>query len=128
MRSLGYILVTVALVQLSGLDLVVAQLGAWGEMIHDRKGSGIVEAVTSTISGAAPCEKCLSIAKEKQKRNQDPRPVRESLDKLKLPLPKREQLAQANEQPYKQPDFIFLSHLWRDICLDLESPPPQLVG
>jgi len=125
-KILGYITIIVVFLQLSGFDLAIVQLNAWGIMIKERQSQGTIEAVISTVSGEAPCERCLAVTKEKKKRDQDQRLAQCSMDKLKFPLPSQNTNALAQDSPYKAPSFIYLSNAFSKIYLEVLSPPPQL--
>ena len=77
---LGRVAVLLALFSLSGMDRAPVQAYAWGTMIHDRAPEmGLDEAIDNTFSCDHPCEVCLAVQKETQKRQQ-PAPSPEQQD------------------------------------------------
>ncbi len=125
MRPLSFIFICIALVRISGLDLALAQMNAWAHMIYDRSESGLSVAISSTFSGEAPCEKCLELQKEKEKRNAPDIINISSLDKLKLTPPHATHPALLLEDAvlsHNFPPAAVLATMFED---HLDPPPPR---
>jgi len=125
MRYLGFIAVFLAWAQISGLDLFVAQMCAWAEMIQDRQEQGIEVAVRSTFSGEEPCERCLAIAQERQERDQEENPAEESFKKVELPLPRSREAVALTEKILPAPNTVMAFIPWCERSSELELPPPE---
>jgi len=124
MRLLTIILLTIAAVRITELDIAIAQVDAWANMIQDRSHSGLYSAVESTFSGNEPCDKCLSLQDERKERESSST-FDAKLDKLKLPLPPAEELA-AFLPPtiFESIPFDRTLETLHVFCLD--TPPPEL--
>jgi len=115
-----------ALVRITGLDLAVMQVEAWAGMIYERSEQGLVQAVYSTLSGEAPCEKCQQVREQRKEQNENTFCF-SSLDKLKLPLNSNRQESQTNYGPEELVvDFSRYLAFPLQIYLGVESPPPRV--
>lgn len=126
LKVIPVILVTIALIRISGLDLALAQIEAWTSMVYNRMDQGLITAVESTLSGRAPCQKCLALKSKSEERQTNPFDVLISLDKLKLPVPNETTVGHLNVKRAKEPEnftpprvqFVLLNK-------QVETPPPQ---
>jgi len=127
MRLVSVMMLCLALLRITGLDLAVMQSYAWATMIYDRAEQGMTSAISSTFSGDSPCQHCLSVANEAEERKEEPAQRALSLEQLKLTTPSHncappftlESLTQLSNFP-PCPHFSAL------FDLGVESPPPQL--
>lgn len=126
MRQLSTILICLALVRITGLDLAIAQMDAWVSMVSDRSTQGIEHALESIFSGKAPCEKCLSIKKEKQEREENSAETLHSLDKLKLPYLTARALPAPRYSAQKKTTFLPPIQFPSIFHMEVESPPPEV--
>lgn len=126
MRLLFLPLLLLALLRISGGDLLLVQGYAWAEMLIERAGQdGLEQAMESTFSGDAPCEKCLCISQEKKEREDAPEESLISLDKLKLSLTQREHLISPWHTGLPPTSFP-PSHSLQDLHTpETLSPPPR---
>ena len=127
MRLVSVIMLCLALLRITGLDLAMMQSYAWATMIYDRAEQGMTSAISSTFSGDSPCQHCLSVANEADERQEEPAQRALSLDQLKLTAPSHNSSRPFTLESVTQlsnfPPCLQLSALFD---LGVESPPPQL--
>ncbi len=125
MRLLSLTLCLIALVRITGLDLVLAQVDAWGSMMQRTSKISFVEALTETLSGERPCEKCLAIEEERQERKESASEKLWKLDKLQLAPPSN----LANLTFFSQESRPVLGRIDRlssQCYAQVEPPPPRI--
>jgi len=127
MRLFTLILCCITLARITGLDMAVAQLEAWGTMISERSEAGLTTAIQSTLSGETPCPKCLNLKKEKDKRNTETNDLQHASKKLKLPSTSISGDFFVLALPKMGYRFPSSHNIPLGIPLELDPPPPKSV-
>ncbi len=107
-----------------GVDLAVMQIDAWASMIYERSSQGFTQAVASTFSGTAPCDKCLQIQEERKQQDENPPLGTQMQEQIKMSL---HRLTQLDPAPSAVTSAQFFAALMADarIYLGTEVPPPD---
>ena len=127
MQRLGFTLIALGMLHITGLDLAIAQIDAWNSMLQERYQEGLVHAVSSTFSGTQPCQKCAALKKERSKRK-SPLIYSLSLEKFKHALPSRIKPLICNWVNLSSHRFFEVSLLYDSIVLEFITPPPRRVS
>jgi len=124
MHRLGSILILLGMLHITGLDLAIAQVYAWSTMMHERYDKGVLDAMSSTFSGSNPCEKCIALKKEREKRKTT-KTISSEYEKFKHSLPCFKTLVRTPWQPLTTQLFLERPLFYDSIVLELPHPPPK---